>query len=129
MKKIFSLLSLLLILNVITHAQSRSLKINEEMMAQQIIEGLTKTINLTPSQAQQLKPMYVGFIQKQNAILDNKTINDTQKKQQMAVLAIDANKKLMSVLTPEQQAKIKAIGNVAKERIKAAKEKYKASKN
>jgi Spy/CpxP family protein refolding chaperone len=71
-------------------------------------EEMQNDLNLSNDQATKLKSQNEAFRNKMQAIRDNKTLSQEQKKEQVKALAAEHKESLKSVLTAEQLDKMKA---------------------
>ena len=70
---------------------------------------LTKKLNLTPDQTAKLEPILADRDQKIAALKQNTTLSQADFKAQMRTIHKDTKQQLEGVLTPDQQAQMKAM--------------------
>jgi len=68
----------------------------------QILEHLTKALQLTSSQQDQIKPILEAQLAQMKSIHDDTSSTDDQKQEQMQALRQDTAKQIEAVLTPDQ---------------------------
>lgn len=84
-------------------------------------QGILKDLNLTEVQKTELKADREIMKQKREAIKNDVTLNDTQKKEKMRELYRSHKEKMNSILTPEQKAKLEAAKKDSREKKKIEK--------
>jgi Spy/CpxP family protein refolding chaperone len=72
-------------------------------------KGMMNDLNLTSDQKSQLKELHEQNKQQRDAIKNDANLTPDQRKQKMKDLHKSQSEKMNSILTPEQQAKIKAF--------------------
>ena len=72
---------------------------------------MVKQLHLTKEQKKQMKSFHRSTKQKKNAIENNTSLTEQQKKDQLAQLKNEKHTKLETILTPEQKEKMKANEN------------------
>jgi len=68
-----------------------------------------KELNLTKEQKQQMKTMRQDSKAEQDAITNDTTLTEAQRKEKLKAVKTEAAKKLQSILTEEQRSKLKTI--------------------
>lgn len=81
-------------------------------------QGMMKDLNLTEVQKTELKADREIMKQKREAIKNDVSLNDTQKKEKMRELFKSHKEKMNSILTAEQKAKLEAAKKDSKEKKK-----------
>jgi len=103
MKKMRSLLSLLLLLFVFT--MSVAAQPAHHKKGKKII----KQLHLTSQQKHELKTFHKSAKQQVTAIKNNTALSEQQKKEQLEQLKEKRHEKLEAILTPEQKEKLKEL--------------------
>jgi hypothetical protein len=85
-----------------------------EQTPRERLEAAINSLNLTDAQKATLQPMFVDAKAKGSAVLNDSTLSDDQKKAKLKAIFGDLKKNVNSVLTPEQQAQVKAKVEAAK---------------
>jgi len=75
---------------------------------------MKKDLNLSDAQGQQIKSLNEDFKKQADAIRNNSTLTQDQKKEQLKALGEQRKAKMNSILTPEQQQKLEAKKQTAK---------------
>lgn len=86
----------------------------QEQTPRERLQAAVDSLNLTEEQKSKLKPMFADAKAKGQAVLDNSALTDDQKKAQLKEIFANLKKNVNSVLTPEQQAQVKAKVEAAK---------------
>ncbi|MDQ2718442.1 MAG: hypothetical protein M3Z26_01590 [Bacteroidota bacterium] len=82
---------------------------------------MMKDLNLSPSQKSQMKELHQGMKQQKDVIKNDASLTPEQKKAKMKELHETQKGKMNSILTPDQQAKMKADKKEWKENKKSEK--------
>jgi Spy/CpxP family protein refolding chaperone len=79
------------------------------MNADAILDHLTKSLQLTSDEQDQIKPILQAEFTQMKSIHDDTTLSDDQKHQQMETLHQDTAKQIEAVLTPDQVTKFEQM--------------------
>ena len=104
MKKIFKLLSIVILLFSFTINAEAQVKHNKKERKEMV-----KQLHLTKPQKQQMKSFHKSTKQQSEAIINNTYLTEQQKKAQLAQLKNEKQQKLEAILTPEQKQKMKQL--------------------
>ena len=85
-----------------------------EQTPRERLQAAVDSLNLTDDQKAKLRPMFADARTKGQAVLDDSTLTDDQKKAKLKGIYHELKKNVNSVLTPEQQAQVKAKVDTAK---------------
>ena len=95
---------------------------HEEMTPDAHLQMLTEKLNLTDDQKAKIKPILENLAQQMKAVRDDASLSPEQKKAKMHAIHESFHDQINSVLTPEQQAKLKQMKQEAMEKHKGMKE-------
>jgi Spy/CpxP family protein refolding chaperone len=70
---------------------------------------MTKALDLTADQQAKLKPIIQDNYDKAMAVVNNKSLSDADRGEQLKALHKDLHTQIATVLTPDQQAKMKQM--------------------
>ena len=121
MKKIFKLLSIVIILFAFTINAEAQTKHNKKERNE-----MMKSLNLSKQQKQQLKAFHKSGKSERETIKNNTALSQEQKKEKMEQLHKEKHDKMESILTPEQKQKMlqmrdnqprRGVTNMPNERI------------
>ena len=104
MKKVFKLLSIVIILFSFTINADAQTKHNKKERKE-----MMKALNLTKEQKVQLKSFHKSTKQENEAIKNNSALSKEQKKEKTEQLHKERHEKLESILTPEQKERMKQM--------------------
>ena len=86
------------------------------------LQMLTEKLNLTADQQAKLKPILEDQAQQMKAVRDDTSLSEEQRKAKMKAIHESLHGQINSVLTPEQQAKLKQMKQESMEKHKEMKE-------
>jgi Spy/CpxP family protein refolding chaperone len=86
------------------------------------LQMLSEKLNLTDDQKTKLRPIMQDEAQQLRAVHDDTSLSPEQKSAKMKAIRETFHKQINTVLTPEQQAKLKQMQQEAMEKHKAMKE-------
>jgi Spy/CpxP family protein refolding chaperone len=101
-----------------THKKEVKIKEKEKVIKdrQQLrLDEMTKNLNLTKEQRDQIKSIFANEDQQIDAILQNSTLSKDQQKTQMEQIHKSTHQQVKKVLTPEQREKQKKLSEERKE--------------
>ena len=104
MKKLLKLLSIAILLFSFTIHAEAQVKHNKKERKEMV-----KQLHLSKQQKQQMKSFHKSTKQQSEAIKNNTTLTEQQKKSQLAQLKNEKHQKLEAILTPEQKEKMKQM--------------------
>jgi len=117
MKKILYLLVCMLLVGSIANAQKKDstryekdrarLKSDSAAKAKLRDEGITKDLNLSRQQKKSMDSIHVATHKQKEAIENDKSLSDEQKKEKLKDLNKQQKSQMNNVMTPEQQEKAK----------------------
>lgn len=90
---------------------------HHRMTPERQLQHLTRALNLTAAQQEQLKPILTEQDQKMRAIWQSQAQQRQQMREQMMSAAKESKAKIEAVLTPEQQQKFDAMIHRRMERM------------
>ena len=73
------------------------------------LERLTRELNLTTDQQTQIKPMLVGRQQKMEALFQNQSLSQEDRRTQMRTISEGTNNSIKAILTDDQKQKFDAM--------------------
>ena len=79
------------------------------MKQQQGKQKALKELNLTKEQKQQVKAVRQDSKAEQDAIINDTTLTEAQRKEKLKIVKGDAAKKLQGILTEEQRSKLRTM--------------------
>ncbi len=124
MKKWIVMITLIAGLGSVLQAQERNRReIDPEKAAERMTERMTKELDLTPEQAQAVKPINLEFVTKAKEIR-NSEAGKEDKKAQLEALRKENETKMASVLTPEQMEKYREMIEKQKEKMREHRRKH-----
>ena len=124
MKKWIVLITLIAGLGSVLQAQERNRReIDPEKAAERMTERMTKELDLTPEQAQAVKPINLEFVTKAKEI-KNSEAGKEDKKAQLETLRKENETKMAQVLTPEQMEKYREMIEKQKEKVREHRRKH-----
>lgn len=113
MKKLFIAAAAILLLTSTLQAQTAKQNTAEQHQKTAHAEKGKKfdkmkaKLGLSDDQAAKIKANRAAFHEKKKAIKENKSLSESQKKEQIKALAQQKKESMKSILTPEQQEKMK----------------------
>jgi periplasmic protein CpxP/Spy len=90
--------------------------------ADQHLQMLSEKLNLTDDQKAKLKPVFQGQMQQMNAVREDSSLSQEQKRAKMKSIHESLHDQINAVLTPEQQAKFEQMRQEQMEKHKGMKE-------
>ena len=90
--------------------------------ADQHLQMLSEKLNLTDDQKAKLKPILQDQMQQMKAVRDDSSLSQEQRRAKMKSIHESFHDQINAVLTPEQQAKFKQMGQEQMEKHKGMKE-------
>ncbi len=85
-----------------------------EQTPRERLQAAVDSLKLTDDQQAKLQPMFADAKSKGQAVLNDSSLSDDQKKAKLKGIYGELKKNVNSVLTPEQQAQVKAKMDAAK---------------
>ena len=85
-----------------------------EQTPRERLQAAIDSLKLTDDQQVKLQPMFADAKSKGQAVLNDSSLSDDQKKAKLKGIYGELKKNVNSVLTPEQQAQVKAKTDAAK---------------
>lgn len=107
MRKILSLVCLLFLFTGISRAQEP----RDTIHASSRVTGrpnMRDILGLSRDQAKKLKALNQDFRQQAEALKSDSTLDDRTRREKHHALMMERNRKMMDILTPEQQEKLRA---------------------
>lgn len=86
------------------------------------LQMLTEKLNLTPDQQAKLKPLLEDQAQQMKAVRDDSSLSEEQRKAKMKAIHESFHDQMSTVLTPEQQTKLKEMKHDSMEKHKGVKD-------
>jgi Spy/CpxP family protein refolding chaperone len=86
------------------------------------LQMLSEKLNLTPDQQAKLKPLLEDQARQMKAVRDDTSLSEEQRKNKMKAIHESFHDQMSTVLTPEQQAKLKEMKHESIEKHKGMKE-------
>jgi periplasmic protein CpxP/Spy len=90
--------------------------------ADQHLQMLSDKLNLTDDQKAKIKPVFQGQMQQMNAVREDSSLSQEQKRAKMKSIHESLHDQINAVLTPEQQAKFEQLRQEQMEKHKGMKE-------
>ena len=72
-------------------------------------KGMMKQLNLTPDQKSQMKTVHQDMKQQRESIMNDQSLTADQKKEKMKEFRKSQSEKVNTILTPDQQSKMKEL--------------------
>ncbi|RKR84507.1 hypothetical protein BDD43_4746 [Mucilaginibacter gracilis] len=106
MKKIFTILSLILLISVRGYSQQRDTTKHKESEHHRMTRFIRQRLNVDSVKAAQIAAIQDSYKAGMKQVINNGSLNETQKHRAIDSLVIKKNNSLSAILTLEQQEKI-----------------------
>ncbi|RKR84181.1 hypothetical protein BDD43_4408 [Mucilaginibacter gracilis] len=106
MKKIFTILSLILLISVRGYSQQIDTTKHKESDHHRMTRFISQRLNLDSVKAAQIVAIQDSYKAGMKQVISNGSLTETQKHRAIDSLVIKKNNSLSAILTPEQQEKI-----------------------
>ncbi len=84
------------------------------------LKHMTKMLNLTPDQQQQILPVLQDQHRKMKGIWKDSSLSPQQRREQMRTVMMNTHQKVGAILTPEQRQQMKQMMQQRRERMQIA---------
>jgi Spy/CpxP family protein refolding chaperone len=88
----------------------------DKASAQEHLQAMAKELNLTDEQKEKLKPIFTSQMEEVQAVRNDTSLTPPQRRQKMMAIHQKYSPQVNAILTPEQQAKWKAMKKDAMEK-------------